>query len=132
MSYFLVPHRPRNLWRYRPIGFNGGRRMPVDVQVIDDAYLIKAEVPGLKAEDLEVEILDDVVTLKGSIEESSESNDGEQLIRELSSGSFQRSLRLPDPVEADSAEAQRENGLLTVRIPKTEEARPKTIKVKGR
>ncbi len=61
MTYYMVPRRSRRLHSYRPVGFNGGRRMSVDVQASADDYLITAEVPGLTVEDLKIEILDDVV-----------------------------------------------------------------------
>ncbi|HLB63844.1 MAG TPA: Hsp20/alpha crystallin family protein [Anaerolineales bacterium] len=116
--------------RYRPIGFNGGSRLPVDVKADSEAYEITAAVPGLKAEDLQIEILEDVVTLRGKTAERSEENDG-YLLREIEMGEFARSLRLPDPLDASKAEAVVENGVLTLRIPKAEGARPKTIKVKA-
>jgi HSP20 family protein len=116
--------------RYQPVGFNGGSRLPVDVKADTEAYEITAAVPGLKADDLKIEILEDVVTLSGKVAEREEENDG-YLLRELALGEFSRSLRLPDPLDASKAEAVVENGVLTLRIPKAEEARPKTIKVKA-
>jgi HSP20 family protein len=116
--------------RYQPVGFNGGSRLPVDVKADTEAYEITAAVPGLKPDDLKIEILEDVVTLSGKVAEREEESDG-YLLRELALGEFSRSLRLPDPLDASKAEAVVENGLLTLRIPKAEEARPKTIKVKA-
>jgi HSP20 family protein len=81
-------------------------------------------------DDLKIEILDDVVTLSGEVA-SEESDDESMLLNEISYGSFTRSLRMPDPLDSEKAEAQIENGLLTVRIPKSEEAKPKTIEVKA-
>lgn len=130
-TFFLSPYRAQRAFRwYEPTGFNGGTRMPVDVRADDEAYTITAAVPGLKAEDLKIEILDDVVTLRGQTEAEKDENDG-YLLRELCLGEFTRSLRLPDPLDASKAEAAVENGILTLRIPKAEEARPKTIKVKA-
>jgi HSP20 family protein len=116
--------------RYQPVGFNGGSRLPVDVKADTEAYEITAAVPGLKPDDLKIEILEDVVTLSGKVAEREEESDG-YLLRELALGEFSRSLRLPDPLDASKAEAVVENGVLTLRIPKAEEARPKTIKVKA-
>ncbi len=130
MSYYMVPSGSRRFRHYQPVRFNGGRRLPVDVHVDSEEYVITAAVPGLLAEDLKIEILDDVVTLSGEV--ASEENDEERvLLNELSNGSFTRSLRMPDPLDAENAEAQIENGVLTVRIPKSEEAKPKTIEVKA-
>ena len=130
MTYYLVPRRSRKYQAYRPVGFNGGRFMPVDVQASSDEYVITAEVPGLTAEDLKIEILDDVVTLAGDLH-SEEEGERDTILQELPQGSFQRSLRFSEPLDADKAEAQLENGLLKLRIPKSEDARPKTIKVKA-
>jgi HSP20 family protein len=115
--------------RYQPTGFNGGRRLPIDVRADDEAYEITAEVPGLSAEDVKIEILDDVVTLRAELETE---EDGERvLLRERGPVSFERRLRLPDPLDVDGAEAKIENGILRLRLPKAEEARPKTIEVKA-
>jgi HSP20 family protein len=113
-------------------GFNGGRRVPLDVRADNEAYVITAELPGLKPDELKIDILEDVVTLRG--EPSAEENgDGEALWREIPElSSFSRRLRLPEPVQAEGAEASLENGLLTLRIPKAEAVRPKSIEVKAK
>ena len=126
--YRGMPRRGR-WYGYRPIGFNGGRRMPIDIQANDEAYLITAAVPGLSAEDVTVEVLEDLVTLRGETE-IAENGDGDKLINELNF-SFFRQIRLPESVDADGVEAKVENGLLVVRVLKTEEARPKKIEVKA-
>ncbi len=133
-TYYIAPRTYPRIRRYRPVGFNGGRRLPLDVRVDGDEYVITAAVPGLKAEDLHVEILDDVLTLRAEIQpdEVEENGKGDYLLREITHGEFSRSLRLPDPTDASKAEAKIEDGLLTVRVPKAEEARPKEIKVKVR
>jgi HSP20 family protein len=112
-----------------PVGFNGGRRVPLDVRADDEAFVITAELPGLTPDDVKIDILDDVVTLSGQIEVE-ENGHGEALLREIPDlGSFSRRLRLPEPVDAEQAEASMENGLLTLRIPKSEAARPKSIQI---
>lgn len=114
--------------RMRGVGFNGGRRLPVNIQSDDEAYLITAEVPGLTAEDLSVEVLENLVTVRGEYEEHS---DGEGLLREIHrSGGFFRRIRLPETIDEELVEATVENGLLSVRLPKSEQARPKQITVK--
>jgi HSP20 family protein len=130
MTYYMVPRRSRRHFDYHPVGFNGGRRMPVDIHASADEYMITAEVPGLTVEDLRIEILDDVLTLSGELS-SEENGQGDPILRELPQGSFKRSFRFSQPVDAEKAEAQLENGLLKLRIPKSEDARPKTIKVKA-
>jgi HSP20 family protein len=104
----------------------------VDVHVDDDTFIIEAAVPGLSVDDLKIEILDDVVTLSAEVE-TEENGSKETLLDEIRrSGQFSRRLRLPVPVDPTQAEAKVENGLLTVRIPKAEEARPKIIEVKAK
>jgi HSP20 family molecular chaperone IbpA len=82
-------------------------------------------VTGLKAEDLNIQILEDVVTLEGEFK----SDESEYLLRELPHGSFRRSLQLPAAVDAEKVEAKIVDGLLTLRLPKAETARPKKIKI---
>jgi HSP20 family protein len=130
MKYYMVPRRTVHPHMVRQVEFNGGRRIPVDVHVDSDEFVITAMVPGLTADDLEVEILDDVVSLRAEIEPE-ENGDGEFLLRERAYGRFVRSLRLPDAVDASKADASVENGLLKLRIPKAEEAKPKKIEVKA-
>jgi HSP20 family protein len=104
--------------------------MSVDVHASSEEYLITAEVPGLTAEELTIEILDDVVTIGGDLQ-NDEDGERDMLLRELPQGNFKRSLRFSETLDAEKAEAQLENGLLKLRIPKSEGARPKTIKVKA-
>ena len=121
---------PRHRAIREAIGFNGGQRLPIEVRSEAEAYLITAEVPGMAAEDLQVEVLEDLVTLRG---ENKPEGAGEALINELDrSGGFYRRIRLPEPIDAAAVEAKVENGLLTVRVPKAEEARPKRIEVKAK
>ena len=129
--YLSRPRLVRDSRPFENVGFNGGRRMPLDIHVDDDAYMITAAVPGYKAEELKIQILHDVVTLSAE-KEHSENGDGQYLVRELPLGEFSRSLRLPEPVDPSKAEAKVENGVLTLRLPKSEEARPRTIKVQAK
>jgi HSP20 family protein len=97
----------------------------VNVRDEDEAFVLTAYIPGLTAEDVNIQILDDVISLEGEIKHP----EAEYLINELPSGPFRRALRLPASLDADKAEAQIANGMLTLRLPKAESARPKTIKV---
>ncbi len=128
--YVNGPRLTGDVYAYRPMGFNGGRRLPIDVRSDGEAFEIMAAVPGLKAENVQIEILDDVLTLRGKVE-ATEPEGADYLVREVGMGDFERSLRLPDPVDPGKAEASIQDGILTVRIPKAEEAKPKVIKVKG-
>jgi len=101
------------------------RSLPVDVRDDEDAYLLTAFVPGLTAEALNIQVLDDTVSLEGEYQ----SDENQYLLSELPTGAFHRTLRLPTELDADKAEAKIENGVLTLRLPKAESARPKVIKV---
>ena len=107
------------------------RALAVDVLATDEAFIITAAVPGLRAEDLKLEVLGDTVTLQGEVA-APEAEDGQWLLRERRYGQFARTLVLPVAVDGAAAEATIDSGLLTVRLPKAEEARPKTIKVSAK
>jgi HSP20 family protein len=101
----------------------------INVREEQEAYVLSALVPGIKSEELNIQVLEDVVQIK--VEYQAEENNG-YLVQELPSGSFTRTLRLPAPLDADHVEADVTNGVLTLRLPKAESARPKQIKIKAR
>ncbi|HSK87656.1 MAG TPA: Hsp20/alpha crystallin family protein [Anaerolineales bacterium] len=101
----------------------------INVREEEEAYVLSALVPGIKSEELNIQVLEDVVQIK--VEYQAEENNG-YLVQELPSGSFTRTLRLPAPIDADHVEADVTNGVLTLRLPKAESARPKQIKIKAR
>jgi HSP20 family protein len=101
------------------------RALGVNVQEQDDAYVLSALVPGLKAEDLNIQVLDNVVSIEGEYQAA----DTEYLLNELPSGSFRRALRLPTEIEAEKVEAKITDGVLTLNLPKAEFARPKKINI---
>lgn len=117
--------RPRN-W---PVS---GRReqlyLPVDAYTTDEEVVVVAALPGVKPEDVEITFEADTLTIKGKIEPTMQH--ANFAVHELAYGPFSRSLTINVPVDADKAEAVFENGLLTLRIPKAEQIRPKQIKVK--
>jgi HSP20 family protein len=101
------------------------RTLAVNVRDDNDAYILTALVPGLKAEDLTIQVLEDVVSIEGRMPEFEE----QYLLQELPVGSFRRELRLPAPLDADAVEARIADGILSVRLPKAESARPRSIKI---
>ena len=104
----------------------------VDIDEKDGAYLIKAELPGVKKEDVNVTIDNGMLTLKGEKRTEKESEEGNGVKHqrcELFYGQFARSFRLPEEVNADEIDASYDNGILTLTIPKTEKARTKAIEV---
>jgi HSP20 family protein len=102
----------------------------VDVFDTRDAVVLKAELPGMKVDDIEIEVDDNVLTLKGE-RAFEEKVDEERYYRvERRYGAFQRSLALPQGVKADEIQASYDDGVLQVTVPKAEAARPKRIEVK--
>ena len=128
MTYFIAPHPYEIAQRWaRMAGYEPSRdlSLAVDVREEDNAYILNALVPGLKAADLNVQVLEDVVTISGEFKD----DETEYLMRELPYGSFSRSLRMPVTLDAGKAEAKITDGVLTLRLAKAESALPKTIKV---
>jgi HSP20 family protein len=99
--------------------------LPVDIRDDGEAFTLTAFVPGLKAEDLNIQIIDDALSIEGKFG----NQDGEYLLSELPAGTFRRTLRLPTALDADETNASIENGILTLRVPRSEAARPKNIPV---
>jgi len=114
----------------QPTGFNGGRRYPMDIRSEEDAYVLTAALPGIRSDDLNIEIKEDILSLQAHIVSEEQEEARNYLLREIGEIALDRRFRLPDPVKAEKAEARMENGMLTLRIPKAEEARPRQIKVK--
>ncbi|GAP20080.1 Hsp20/alpha crystallin family protein [Leptolinea tardivitalis] len=104
----------------------------VDMYQTENDIVVKASLPGMKAEDIQISVVGDVLTLRGKIDAEEEVKDASYHIRERRSGSFARSLPLPSAVQSDKAKAEFENGVLTLTMPKAEEMRPKTITVKAK
>lgn len=94
-----------------------------------DDYTLTAEVPGMKENDIHVEIEDGTLTLTGRQEENKATEEKSYRIREFQSRSFERSFRLGDGVDPDGVSARIRNGILTVVLPKKEDAKPKSVKV---
>jgi HSP20 family protein len=99
----------------------------LDVFEEDDKVTVQVELAGMKKEDFDISLHDDVLTISG--ERKAESHDGESFRSERFFGSFSRSVTLPSAVKADEVSAKYEDGLLTITLPKAEEAKPKKIQV---
>jgi len=124
MTFYLHPYPYRQL--AHRAAQNQERSLGINILEQDDAYVLSALVPGLQAEDLNIQVLDDVLRIEGEYK-AEESN---YLVRELPTGSFSRTLRLPSSIDADKVEARIADGTLTLTLPKAESARPKRISVK--
>ena len=103
--------------------------IPLDAVEEGDDLMVRASVPGVNPEDIEVTIEDGILSIKGETKEAHEVKGGEYLMRERRSGSFHRSVRLPDTVDADKAETGYENGVLTIKLPKMEAKKAKRLEV---
>jgi HSP20 family protein len=116
-------------------GMEFGVRLPsIDVTESKDAYVVKAELPGWKPENIEITAEGDSVTLRGELKEEVEQESDPNTRwhhREIRRGSFERSITLPAEVQADKATGEFENGVLTLTLPKAESAKPKQIKIAG-
>jgi HSP20 family protein len=113
----------------RPYRGAEGTYLPLDIYTTNDAVIIRAAVPGVAPDDVEVMVEGSTVTIRG--ETKAPQVDGNFLLQERRYGPFARSIDLAIPVQADKAEAKFENGVLVLSIPKAEEVKPKVIKVKS-
>jgi len=118
--------------RFRPL-WDVGRDQDIvpalDLYTTPEAVIAKMALPGVKPEDVDVSIGDDLVTITGSFKEEKESTEAGYVHKELSHGAFSRSFSIPTTVKAEAATAQFRDGLLTLTLPKTEEVKPKHVKV---
>jgi len=113
--------------------YDGGQMsMPaVDMYQTDNEIVVKAAVPGAKADDVQINVTGEVLTIKGALgEKEEEVKEKAYHLRERRWGMFERTIALPTDVLADKAKAEFENGILTITLPKAEEVRPKTISIK--
>lgn len=119
----------------RPLSIRDGWSMAspaIDMYQTENDVVVKASIPGMKAEDVQINITGDVLTLKGESRQEEERNDRAWHIREQRFGSFERSVALPTAVKSDKADAVFENGVLTITLPKADEVKPKTINIKAK
>jgi HSP20 family protein len=119
---------------FKPFGMmeRGGQTtsLALDVAEKEDAYVVKASLPGVNPEDVEVTLTDNVLTIRGESREDKDIKQENYHLRERRFGSFARSVTLPNPVNADQIEAVNENGVLTLTLPKAESVKPRKIEVK--
>ena len=102
----------------------------LDIYEDKDKYVVKAELPGLKKEDIDVSLEGNTLTISGERKQEEEKEEGDTYRSERYFGRFQRTVTLPAAVDASKIQATYKDGVLTVTVPKTEEAKPKQIEVK--
>jgi HSP20 family protein len=116
-------------WTESVQGFHGGWTPAVDLYEDRDSFTVKVELPGMKREDIEVSVHDGSVTISGERKYESNEEQSEASRSERYFGRFQRTLALAKPVEVNKASAAYKDGILTLTLPKAEEAKPKRIQV---
>lgn len=123
-----------NLFNEFPLPFRlwndvGAEEIPVDVYQNEKDIVIKASLPGVKPEDVDIHVTGDTLVIKGEVMAEAEVKEGDFLVKERRYGEFRRSLTLPVGVKADKAQAVFENGLLTLTLPKDQPEGPTKIKI---
>ena len=127
-SWMRPFERRRPSWAHLPAAFEG--KMPkVDVVDREKEVVVRAEVPGVRKEDLEVSMSDNTVTIKGTTHREEKEEKDEYFRCEISSGSFTRTVALPCDVDSEKATTRYKDGLLELTVPKVERAKRRTIKV---
>lgn len=125
MSLYIQPYPFRRVVR-RLAEQPRQNSLRVNVREDEDAYTLYALVPGLKAEDVNIQVLENAVSIEG--EYKSDEN-ADFVLNEIPQGEFHRTLRMPSEIDAEKVEAKILDGVLTLTLPKAESARPKKIKV---
>jgi HSP20 family protein len=110
--------------------FQGG--VPIDVYQTSDNVIVEATTPGVKPEDIQISITGDTLNIRGEVSEEREDEGVQYHVRERRFSSFSRTITLPTSVDADKADADFENGVLKLTLPKVEEVKPKKITVKSK
>ena len=105
--------------------------LAIDLRETDDSYILEAAVPGLKPDDLDISVLGNQVTIQGETKQEQDRQGERYHVRERRVGRFQRTVSLPTGVQADQATAEFRDGLLILRLPKAQEARPRRIPIGG-
>ena len=117
----------------RPPGWGSGTfenaQFPLDVRMTDDDLVVEGQLPGIKPDDVEITLENGRLTIRGATSSEDERRDGDFLVREIRRGSFSRTVALPNGLEADKAAATFGDGVLTLRIPKAEQVKPRQIRI---
>ncbi len=118
--------RPRGAW-----GTASGEAapLPLDVSTTADALVVEAALPGVRPDDVEITVENGTLTIRASTREERREQEGDVLVQEIRRGDTSRSLSLPSGLEPDKAEATFEDGILTLRIPRAEEVKPRQIRI---
>src|SRR3954451_20581646 len=110
----------------------GALMLPLDITENENEFIVRASLPGVRPEDVQITAHGDTLTIRGEIKEDQEKKDEQYHLRERRFGLFQRTVTLPTTISADKAQAQFDNGVLTLILPKAEESKPKQIRIGGK
>ncbi len=101
----------------------------IDVEETENEYIVKAELPGLKKDDIKISLREDSITISGERKKEKEEKGKTYHRVEMAYGKFVRTIQLPEEIQPDKAKAEYKNGILTVTLPKSEKAKPKEIEI---
>jgi HSP20 family protein len=111
-------------------GWRGSGMPAIDMYQTDDEVVVKVAVPGFKPDDVQISVTGDLLTIRGETKEAEDTKEKAYHMREHRYGAFERTISLPTAVVSDKAQAEFENGILNITLPKAEEVKPKLITVK--
>jgi HSP20 family protein len=138
MTLYINPIRRTNRQRMRDEmpqnwddDYSVDLTFPIDVKADQESFTIKALLPGVHPDDLDIHIVNEIVTIAGELKADREAGEN-YLLAERPSGKFHRVISLPTPLDSTKVEADLENGVLTLEIHKAEEAKPRSIKIKSK
>ena len=103
---------------------------PLDIAEREDAFIVKAEIPGMNCQDIDISVHENTLTVSGERKDSSEDKGENYYYVERHCGAFRRQVAMPTGIDANKVDASYHDGILTVTVPKTEKAKPKKIAVK--
>ena len=125
----------RNFYDDGELGFSEplNLRIPLDVIENDQEFIVKADIAGINPDNIEISYTDNNLSIKGEMkqEHEEEGEEGRYHLRERRYGSFSRTISMPGTVDVNSIEAETENGVLMIHLPKKEEVKPRRIEIKG-
>lgn len=113
-------------------GQQGPSLLPLDISEDENQFVVRASLPGVKPEDVQITVHGDTLTIQGESRAEEEKKGQRWHLRERRVGQFQRSLSLATPVDSEKAQATFEHGVLTLTLPKSEQAKPRQIKIGSR
>ena len=116
----------------RPVGWSAAGfdlGLPVDVSTTADELVVEAQLPGIKPDDVDITVENGTMTIRADSSDEASKRQGDYLVQEIRRGTMSRSLSLPNGLQPDKTQATFENGVLTLRIPKADEVRPRQIRI---